>query len=336
MPRTLRVVFFGELASTFSRLHYSALRDACEVLLWVAGPAGGTRDGARRAAFSSLRDWRRRAAERLILEARAVWSLRVLPWRHQVRCPVHRARAGEGTLAQHLAGLSPDLIISAGFNRIVAPPVLEIPRIGAFNCHPSPLPRYAGRDPWFWMLRNGESETAITIHRMVTEPDAGDVVAQEWFAVPARANHQWLYNRSALVGAALMKRCVVPWATRGLPETPQDLAARSWFGTPGDQDYHLDWTRPAAELLNLVRAAQPAPGAWTLIDGQRAIVQDADLSGSASARPGEVLKSDRSGVVVACGAGSIRIRRMRFGHRELGARGIERALMTRHGAVIGG
>jgi methionyl-tRNA formyltransferase len=336
MPRQLRAVFFGELASTFSRLHYAALRDACEVLLWVAGPARGSRDRARRAPFSSLRDWRHRAAGRLTLEARALWSLRILPWRHRIRCPVHLARAGEGTLAPHLARLSPDLIVSAGFDRILSPPVLEIPRIGAFNCHPSPLPRYAGRDPWFWMLRNGESETAVTVHRMVTEPDAGDVVAQEWFAIPAHANYQWFYNRSALVGSALMQRCVVSWATRGLPETPQDLASRSWFGTPGDQDYRLDWTRPAAELLNLVRAAQPAPGAWTLIDGQRAIVQDADIGGSTGAGPGALLRSDRSGVVVACGAGSLRIRRMRFGHRELGARGIKRALMTRPGAVIGG
>jgi methionyl-tRNA formyltransferase len=336
MHHRLRVVFMGELRSTFSRLHYKVLCETCDVLLWVAGDRNRSKTRAARAPFSSFTDLRQRIAARAEFEARSLWEFGIVPSRMRVRAPVYLTNKQDETLVARIAALAPDVILSAGYSRILPSQVVEIPRLGAFNCHPSPLPRYAGSNPWFWILRNGETKTAVTIHRMAAEVDAGDILTHQWFAIPARANHQWLYNRSALVSAGLLKGCVKNWAAGDVLETPQDHSARTFFPAPRSEDYSIDWSRPASEVWNLVRAAQPAPGAWTLVKGQRVVVQEAESNGLTGAQPGTVLNASQSGIVVACGSASICIRRLRLGQRDIGPGEISRLLKLRRSEVIGG
>ncbi|HUS17385.1 MAG TPA: formyltransferase family protein, partial [Chloroflexia bacterium] len=167
MTRTrLRVVFFGEPASTFSRLHLAVLRQSTDVVLWVHSPRAG--HAMPRSGFRSPRDLVSRLAVRAALEAHAMRCLgRPAAMLGEPAGPVYAAARRDPHLAARVAAAAPDLLISAAFGQILPTAVLATARLGGFNCHPSPLPRYAGSNPWFWILKGGETQSAVTVHRMV-------------------------------------------------------------------------------------------------------------------------------------------------------------------------
>lgn len=315
--RQLRVVFMGELTSTFSRLHYGVLRQQSEVVLWIAGKNSARRTRMDRAPFLSISDWSKRLRERMALEIRSFRLLRLFPSQILVKCPVRIITPEDSSLRSQLAVLQPDIIVSAGFSHILSEFYLQIPRRGAYNCHPSPLPRYAGSNPWFWMLRNGEPAGGVTIHRMVAEPDAGAIVRQCEFGLPPIADHQWLYNFSSVKSAQLLKACLTDWTAGMFQERPQDLGQRTFFHAPHDSDYRIDWRQKAEVILNLVRASFPAPGAWSRINGERIMVRLAERGEGISDAPGTVLNLDRGGLTVACGGGCVRISEIIIGSRRV-------------------
>lgn len=330
----LRVVFFGELGSTFSRLHYAVLKKKAHVLLWVAGRNDSASNGVRRQAFLSAEDWLERFEIRSIFEWQTFKSLGIpLNLAGPSDCPIRFTSRNDANLADDLAALSPDLIVSAGFSRILPEPVLGLPRLGAFNCHPSPLPRYAGSNPWFWILRNGETESAVTIHRMIAEADAGDIVRQQRFPVSATANHQQLYNDSSLRSALLLKTCLDLWKENILGGHPQDLSKRSFFHAPNDDDYRIGWMNQVHQIQNLVRAASPSPRAWTRIRGQRfAVCSVAPVLGGAP--PGTIIHAGRNGVRVACEDGAIDILVAALDGKELRGARISHVLRISEGNTL--
>ncbi len=304
MDDRLRVVFFGELGSTFSRLHYLALRRKSNVLLWVASRQDSPQ---ARSSFKSARDWWQRFQVRARFEFQVVryWG-KPFAFLNHINVPIRYAQRNDPELATALNILKPDLIVSAGYRWLLPKSVLAIPKLGAFNCHPSPLPRYAGSNPWFWILANGETESAVTIHRMVDAADAGNIVRQRFFPIAPTANHQQLYNESSVMSARLLEECLDAWAKGIVEETPQDLAHRSFFPLPQDDDYRIDWHRTAVQICNLVRASSPAPGAWAMFRGRRLIVREiSSVEGRAS--PGKVCEIIR-GLSVGCSDGIVLIR----------------------------
>jgi methionyl-tRNA formyltransferase len=325
MSARLRVVFFGELSSTFSRLHYAVLRARADVLLWVAGRE--MPQGARsRQAFLSWADWWERLWMRVGLEWQATRLLRRPLAGLRVDSPIRFTSRHDFDLISILRALEPDIIVSAGFSRILPSAVLEVPRLGAFNCHPSPLPRYAGSNPWFWILRNGERESAVTIHRMVAEADAGGIVRQKWFAVAPSANYQQVYNESSWRSALLLKECLASWLQGRIEDTPQDLSHRSFFPTPTENDYRIDWNQSAQQIQNLVRASSPAPGAWTTLRGRRLIVRCVAPVRGNRGKPGAIARMDRAGICVTCSDDALWITAISLDAKEARGRKIAQAL----------
>ncbi len=318
--RRLRVIFFGEPSSTFSRLHYQVLQQhrLVKVAAWIASPTGWR--GGRRAAFLSPSDAMERLTLRLSLESQTLRHLGIPLAVINVRAPnvrISKIRSDD-TLADDIMGLRPDLVVSAGFQQILPPAILEIPQLGAFNCHPSPLPRYAGSNPWFWILKGGEVESAVTIHRMVGEVDAGDIVAQRLFPIGERTNYQGFYNRSSLESALLLRECVGRWVTGTAREHPQDLTQRTIFSAPRERDYEIDWTETMMHIEALVRAAAPAPCALMRVRGQGVRIRRCEREPKIFGKPGTVVRMSPSDFVVACGDGSIRIARGAFSAAEAG------------------
>jgi methionyl-tRNA formyltransferase len=309
-----RIIFFGELDSTFSRLHFALLERRTQVLLWVAGRLPIS--SAHR--FGSRSDWWQRFQVRARFEFQVVryWG-KPFAFLNRINVPIRYAQRNDPELATALNVLQPDLIVSAGYRWLLPKSVLAIPKLGAFNCHPSPLPRYAGSNPWFWMLANGETESAVTIHRMVDVADAGNIVRQRFFPIAPTANHQQLYNESSVMSARLLEECLDAWAKGIVEETPQDLARRSFFPSPQDDDYRIDWNCSAAQICNLVRASSPAPGAWAMFRGRRFAIRQAESLAGASDRPGAIVRVASDGVQIACGNGSVRLKVVTLGDREL-------------------
>lgn len=334
MNKKPRIVFFGELESYYSRAHYLALGEAT-VVLWVASHNPSTGAISPRKAFWSARDLAARLAVRAGFEVEMQKHFgRPMALFGEPQVRVHFTQPKFTTLAEQISQLEPDIIVSAGFRKILPPSVLALPKLGAFNCHPSPLPRYAGANPWFWILLNGEKQTAVTIHQMVAAADAGDIVAQAWFPVDARMNYQQLYNRSTILGAVQLRDNLRLWKQGVFKRMPQDLSQRTYFKEPIDADYQINWSWSAERIINLVRAATPAPGAWTTIRGQRVIVLRARRIAKRQAVPGTIVQMDRAGFCVACGDDAVQIDRVALKHVELRMNEVIRMTGLSRGATL--
>lgn len=203
--------------------------------------------------------------------------------------------------------LQPDVIFSFYYRNMISDDVLSLAPKGGFNLHGSLLPRYRGRAPVNWALLKGESETGVTLHKMVKRPDAGDIVAQR--AVPISADDIALTLHAKVRDAAqVLLADVLPKMKQGdIPLTAQDESKASYFGRRTAADGEIHWHKPATEINNLVRAVtEPYPGAFTYL-GQRkmTIWRSRPLATAHDKQPGTVLSSDP--LVVACGEGALEI-----------------------------
>jgi methionyl-tRNA formyltransferase len=167
-----------------------------------------------------------------------------------------------------ISRLAPETIFSFYYRHLLAGEILAIPPGGAFNLHGSLLPQYRGRCPVNWVLVNGETQTGVTLHRMVDKADAGDIVAQQVVPIAIADTAHSLYGKLCRQAAILLDG-VLPLIEAGTaPRIPQDWRQGSYFGRRAPADGRIDWHWPAVRIYNLIRAVtEPYPGAFTFTAG---------------------------------------------------------------------
>lgn len=203
--------------------------------------------------------------------------------------------------------LQPQFIFSFYYRHLLSEELLACAERGAFNLHGSLLPRYRGRAPANWVLVNGETETGVTLHRMVKRPDAGAILAQQRVAIGADDTALILHGKLREAARELLAAALPKLARGELSETPQDESRASYFGRRTPADGALDWQRPARELHNLVRAVtKPYPGAFAPVGERKLIVWSSRvIAGNGGREPGSVLAIDP--LRIACGEDSLEI-----------------------------
>lgn len=206
-----------------------------------------------------------------------------------------------------IRGMSPDVIFSFYYRNLLCDEILQLAPKGAFNLHGSLLPKYRGRAPLNWVLVNGENETGVTLHRMTSRADAGDIVAQQSVAITdsdvALSLHRKLCSASQmLLGDALPKI-----RSGQTEERAQDDAQATYVGRRTPEDGRLEWEKPAQTLHNLVRAvSDPWPGAFGFVGTSKFIVWKSRVrTDLPAAKPGTVISV--APLVVACGEGALEI-----------------------------
>jgi methionyl-tRNA formyltransferase len=211
---------------------------------------------------------------------------------------------------EYVKGLNIDLIVVCFFSQILKAPILQIPRLGILNCHPSLLPRYGGPHPTFWMLKNGESVAGITVHVMTEKIDAGDIVAQRELMIGETENAGQLLQRQYHASAALLTEAVNAMAQGTIDRKPQNIAERSYFGKKKAADTILDWNGSARQIANLLRAVQPFEPLTACLNGKTINIYDAQpQEGSPSGRvPGELVAKQSGRLLVQTGNGYLEIR----------------------------
>lgn len=182
-----------------------------------------------------------------------------LAWEHGI--PVWQvARLSDPPTLALLAELHPDLMVVACFPSIFPASVLQLPRYGCLNLHPSPLPAYRGPVPLFWMARQGEHQAGVTLHFMDQGADTGDIVAQTSFPWPEGMSGPELEQRCAAAGGQLLVAAVKQLAQNGqLPRRPQPTEGSSYFSWPADEDLLIPTTWEARRAFNFLRAASDWP-----------------------------------------------------------------------------
>lgn len=203
--------------------------------------------------------------------------------------------------------LQPQFIFSFYYRHLLGEELLACARRGAFNLHGSLLPRYRGRAPANWVLVNGESETGVTLHRMVKRADAGAIIAQQRVAIDAEDTALSLHGKLREAAGELLGRLLPAMLEGDFVEREQDESQASYFGRRTPADGLLDWRRPAGELHNLVRAVtQPYPGAFAPVGERKLIVWQSKVVPGNQGRPaGAVLSVEP--LRIACGEDSLEV-----------------------------
>jgi methionyl-tRNA formyltransferase len=234
-------------------------------------------------------------------------------------------RAREPQFLSQLAQFQPDLIAVAAFGQILPTSILELPRYGCLNAHTSLLPKYRGAAPIQWAILNDEPETGVTIMKMDAGMDTGAILTQEKTPITAHDNAQTLHDRLAEMGAQLLVRTIPDYVTGKIPPRPQPAEGVSLAPKIKKQDGQIDWSQPARVIWNRIRGLVPWPGAftWMTAQGQRQLLKiwEAEaVSDSQTGEPGTLLRTEKSGIVVACGSGALRLLMLqREGGRRLSA-----------------
>jgi methionyl-tRNA formyltransferase len=284
----LRIVFMGSDAIALPALN------------WLAGEGRGT--GEVVAVFTQ--------PDRAVGRGQKVQANEIKLWAQARNLPVLQPqKVGVEEQAQ-LAGFRPDLTLVMAYGHILKQGVIDTPRLGTLNLHTSVLPKYRGASPIQTAITCGETETGVTLMRMVLKLDAGPVADLERVKIDT-------LDTAAHVEAKLALACV-PLLARGLPAiaggsqvfTPQDETAVSFCRRLEKNDGVLDFQMPAATLAARINGLMPWPGCLVSINGQPVKVGLADyLPSSESARgAGEVEGSDSSGLLIRTGQGTLRLR----------------------------
>ena len=222
--------------------------------------------------------------------------------------PVHAPEDANHPLwIERIAKLNPDYIFSFYYRNLLSEALLATAKKGAFNLHGSLLPRYRGRAPANWVLVNGETETGVTLHRMVQRADAGAIVAQQRVAIERSDTGLTLHAKLRTAASNLLRDTLPNMLQGRITETPQDESKATVFGRRTPADGKLIWAKPAEELFNLVRAVtRPYPGAFCAVGEHKLIVWSAEVvKGNEGQAPGRVISVDP--LRIACGEDSLAI-----------------------------
>ncbi len=216
--------------------------------------------------------------------------------------------------------LAPDCVVVSSYDRLIPAALLD--RCPFVNVHYAPLPEYRGRATVNWAILNRRAETAITVHVLAAELDAGRILFQRSVAIGAHDTVTDVYARLNELQRIHLGAAVERYLA-GYRGTAQDHTAATYTCTRVLADGEIDWTRPTEDVYALVRAlTEPYPGAFTYIDGQALIVWQAapaDAPGHWAGRvPGRVVgRSSAEGWTdVLTGDGVLRLRIVQLESRE--------------------
>jgi methionyl-tRNA formyltransferase len=235
-------------------------------------------------------------------------------------------RLGDPAFVDALTALRADLGVVAAYGKILTDRVLAIPRLGMINVHASLLPRYRGAAPVHRAIMAGETETGVTIMRVVKALDAGPMLAKAVRAIGPDETSDALERDLAAIGAPLLVSTVDALAAGSVTETPQDAAAATYAPRLTKSDGVVDWSRSAGAIHNLIRGLRPWPHAYSWLNGQRIIFHRSScppLDGTTlrSADGGTILVASGERLTVATGRGALQLLTLQVeGRRPMSAR----------------
>jgi methionyl-tRNA formyltransferase len=206
-----------------------------------------------------------------------------------------------------------DLCVMAYVTLFVPQPVLDAPKLGTIQYHPSLLPLHRGPSSINWPIAMGRTETGLSIFWPDEGLDEGPILLQKKVAIGADETLGDVYFKKLFpLGVDAMMEAVDLVRAGKAPKVPQDHSKKTYESWFKKDIAEIDWAKPVGEVYNLIRAANPAPGAWSTIKGQAVDLFDSGRA-SGSGKPGEVLAVSAEGVTIAAQGGAILVKRVRAG-----------------------
>ncbi len=212
----------------------------------------------------------------------------------------------DGDFFEYICGLRIDVVVTAAYGRILPRELLEVPRLGFLNIHPSLLPRYRGPAPVQWTLINGDEETGVSLMRADVGVDTGPLAAQWRTRVDPHEEASELSTRLRDRGVALLLEVLEH--PEEIPAWPQSGEA-SYAPMLTKEDGRVCFERTARDIYNRYRGVRSWPGSWLIYQGRRIKVLEMYLEEGYGQR-GKILKLTAEGLQVAAEMGTIRLMRV--------------------------
>jgi methionyl-tRNA formyltransferase len=207
--------------------------------------------------------------------------------------------------AANLRRLEPDLGVVVAYGHILRPDVLLVPPRGMINVHASLLPRHRGAAPIQHAILAGDRETGVSIMQMEEGLDSGPVLHQVVTPIGPEETAGQLAGRLAEIGAAALVEAISLRSDGVARPAPQDHTHATYAPKLDREQAHIIWQRDSAALVRQIRAFDPAPGAWTELDGNTLKLFGAQVA-QGSGEPGTVLEASGR-VVIAAGSGAVAV-----------------------------
>ncbi len=228
--------------------------------------------------------------------------------------PVHQPKSyKDSTVWEQFSELKPDLCVMAFVTLFVPEEFLNIPTHGTIQYHPSLLPLHRGPSSINWPIIGGSKKTGLSIFWPDNGLDTGPILLQKEVEItPDDTLGSVYFDKLYPLGVEAMLEGVDLVKAGNPPREVQDDSKSTYESWCSAEQVEIDWHKPAGEIYNLIRGADPAPGAWTLVDGDRLQVYAAKLLPTKdSSAPGAITEITDDGIIVAAPDGQILVTRVR-------------------------
>lgn len=232
--------------------------------------------------------------------------VKVLAQTHDI--PVFQPKSLKPEENQHLvADLQADIMVVVAYGLILPKAVLAMPRLGCINVHGSLLPRWRGAAPIQRSLWAGDTETGVTIMQMDVGLDTGDMLHKLSCPITAEDTSASLYEKLAQLGPQGMLLTLDLLASGNARPEVQDEALVSYAEKLSKEEARLDWSLSAAQLERCIRAFNPWPMSYFMIEEQPVKVWQATVLPHQNKQPGEIVHADKQGIQIATADGVLNL-----------------------------
>lgn len=207
---------------------------------------------------------------------------------------------------EEIISLNPDLIVTAAFGQFLPETLLKAPKLGAINVHASLLPKYRGGAPVHYSIIKGDSETGVTIMRMVKKMDAGDMLSQKAIPISKTDDVGSMFDKLSLLGKDMLLEMLPEFIAGNIKEIPQDETLVTYSPNITREEEQIDWNKTSELIDCQVRGMRPWPVAFTTYQETRVKLWDTTpLDETTTKAPGTIIKINKKNFLVACGEGTV-------------------------------
>lgn len=296
----MRIVFFG--TSTFGLPSLEALRRSSHQILSIVTTLDKPKGRHLKLKASPIKHWA---------------QLHDFPY-------VEVSKKSILQLSSMIRNFDADLLVVISFGLILPKDLIESPKLMTINVHSSLLPKYRGAAPIHWALMNGDTETGVTIMRMVEKLDAGDILLQKKTTIETEEDILSLDSRLSQLGADALLEAIQRLEHGTLTFTSQDETQSTTARKISKEDGHIEWNQPALQIVHWIRALKNWPKSFNFYGGKRILVLDAEVTSEENKNrfsPGTITHlSQGVGIEVAAADRLVRIKTLQLeGKKPLSA-----------------
>ncbi len=252
--------------------------------------------------------------------------------------PVYQpVKVRDPLFVQTVAELKPDVIVVVAFGQIIPKSILDMPKYGCVNIHASLLPKYRGAAPIQWAVIDGEKESGITTMMMAEGLDTGDMLEKTVLPLDEKETGGSLHDKLSMEGGKLILSTLLKLEDGTAVPTPQTEEGTCYAKRLTKELGDVDWSAAAVSIERLIRGLNPWPSAYTCWNGRTVKLWAAEVmeGAAASARPGQVVKSDKHSLLVQTGDGILSIRELQMeGKKRMDVESFLRGYPVPEGAVF--